>query len=326
MKKVKTGYGFGYGKTILFGEHFVVHGIPAIVSALNFRTSVKIEERPGLGDIKFIDKARPSHNTVEKIFSQEKDYILCKLTAVLLKTINHPIDDLSVEIQLESSIPEFGGVGSSAALSVSLTRAFADYFDLDFNDEKTNMVAYEGEKLFHGTPSGIDNSISTFGGLLWFVRSLQKDKNNILEPLKTPSTGLLVIGDTKIAHNTQELVTEVRRRKESDPETYDPVFTRANEIVYQARQLIEQGYFSAKLGKLMNENHTLLNQVGVGVQTLDDLCDIALKAGAHGAKLTGAGGGGCMIALCQTEKIQDKIINELRTQGFQGYKTTIGNV
>lgn len=326
MTELKTGYGHGYGKTILFGEHFVVHGIPAIVSALNFKTAVKIEETPGLNDIKFIDQARPSYGTLEKIFSREQDYILCKLTGILLKTLDIDIDDLSITVHLDSTIPEFGGVGSSAALAVSLTRAFNDYFKLGYNDEKINTVAYEGEKLFHGTPSGIDNSISTFGGLLWFVRSLQKGKKNILEPLKTPATGLLVIGDTKIAHNTQELVAEVRRRKESEPEAYNPIFEKARKIVYKARQLLENGNFSQKLGELMNENHILLNQVGVGAQSLDDLCTIALNSGAHGAKLTGAGGGGCMIALCSSPKIQEKIITEFQSHGFQGYKTTIGLV
>lgn len=312
--------GIGYGKTILFGEHFVVHNIPAIASALDLKTTATLKVNSSLNDIKFIDESRSSFERRELFFSQENDDKLCKLTKLLLEQMNKSVNDLSCEIHLKSNVPEYGGAGLSAALTVSLVRLYSNYFDLNLSDSEVARISYKGEKLFHGTPSGIDNTVATYGGLLWFVKN---NPDNIIEPLDIDTKGLLVIGDTRISHNVMELVAEVRRRKETEPEIYNPVFSRAKEIVHQARDLLRNGNWN-KIGKLMNDNHVLLQKVGVSIQALDDLVDLSMKNGALGAKLTGGGGGGCMIALVPNEKIQENILSTMIDSGFHAYKTSIG--
>lgn len=310
--------GYGYGKTILFGEHFVVHSIPAIASALDLKTEANITSIDKKG-IFFIDKSRKTFGRRDISYFDDPDDILSKLLMILLKELNLEPNEMHIQISLKSTVPEFGGVGLSAALSVSITKALNDYFDLQLPIEKINQIAYEGEKMFHGTPSGIDNTVATYGGLLWFV----KGSPNIIEPLKTTSKGLLVIGDTRIHHNTKELVAEVRRRKETEPQVYDPIFERAHKLVLEARDNLQAGNW-IDVGKLMIENHSLLQKVGVSIPELDQLVKIALDSGALGAKLTGGGGGGCMIALAPDIATQEKIIANMKSAGFQCYATTIG--
>ena len=309
--------GYGYGKTILFGEHFVVHSIPAIASALDLKTTAKITESSKSG-IYFIDESRPSAGNRTFSFSEQPDDILSKLVDILFQQMN--LDkNTNITIELTSTVPEFGGAGLSAALSVSIVKSLNEYYKLQLPIDKVNVIAYEGEKMFHGTPSGIDNTVATYGGLLWFVRG----NPNIIEPLYTHSKGLLVIGDTRIHHNTKKLVAEVKRRKESEPEVYNPIFERAKELVLEARKNLIDGNW-IEIGKLMVENHTLLQKIGVSIPELDKLVEIALDSGASGAKLTGGGGGGCMIALAPTKEIQDKIIMNMKSAGFHCYATTIG--
>ena len=316
MVRQSTGYGFG--KTILFGEHFVVHSIPAIASALDLKTTVKISESTNSG-ILLIDESRSSIGKRELYFSKDSDDVLNKLLSILFTQLSIESDGLKITIELASTVPETGGAGLSAALSVSLTKALNEYFNLGLPIERVNEIAYEGERMFHGTPSGIDNTVATYGGLLWFIRG----NPNVIEPLKTSSKGLLVIGDTRIHHNTKELVAEVRRKKETEPALYNPIFDRAKVLVSEARKELLAGNWPA-VGKLMVENHSLLKKIGVSIPQLDKLVQIALDAGALGAKLTGGGGGGCMIALAPNKDIQNNIITNIKSAGFHCYAAVIG--
>ncbi len=315
---VRQSIGHGFGKTILFGEHFVVHAIPAIASALDLKTTAKIIESKNSG-ILIIDESRQSAGRRKFAYSTENDDVLIKLLTILFQNLNLEPKNLNITIELTSTVPEFGGAGLSAALSVSLTKALSDYFKLGLSIGKINEIAYEGEKIFHGTPSGIDNTVATYGGLLWFIRG----SPNIITPLKTNSKGLLVIGDTRIHHNTKELVAEVRRKKETEPTIYNPIFDRARSLVLEAREALLTGDWPV-VGKLMNENHSLLQKVGVSISELDELVQIAIDSGALGAKLTGGGGGGCMIALAPDKETQNKIMANIQSAGFHCYATTIG--
>lgn len=310
--------GLGFGKTILFGEHFVVHSIPAIASALDLKTEAEITTVDKKG-IFFIDESRKTFGSRKISYFDDPDDILSKLLTILLKELQLDSNELHIQITLKSSVPEFGGAGLSAALSVSLVKAFSNHYNLGLTNEQVTKIAYEGEKMFHGTPSGIDNTIATYGGLLWFVRG----NPNLIEPLNSSSKGLLVIGDTRIHHNTKELVAEVRRKKETEPDVYDPIFARASKLVLEARKQIEQGNWS-EVGKLMNENHALLQKIGVSIPELDKMVQIARNSGALGSKLTGGGGGGCMIALAPDEETQQLIAKNIESAGFHSYLTTIG--
>ena len=310
--------GFGYGKTILFGEHFVVHSFPAIASGLDLKTTAEIKDSKKKG-ILFKDKSRASFGTREVSYYDQPDDVLSKLTKILLQELKIVPNNLSIAIELSSTVPEFGGAGLSAALSVALVRAFSEYKEIKLSNEQVTKIAYEGEKMFHGTPSGIDNTVATYGGLLWFIRGTP----NTIETLQAPTKGLLVLGDTRIHHNTKELVANVRKRKETEPDIYNPIFDRALKLVQEAREGLTKGNWE-KIGKLMLENHTLLQKIGVSIPELDKLVEIAMNSGALGAKLTGGGGGGCMIALVPNKKIQDQVIKNMKKAGFQCYATTIG--
>jgi mevalonate kinase len=196
----------------------------------------------------------------------------------------------NLQIDISSTIPVASGLGSGAAVTVALTRALASYFNFSMSDEQVNAFAYEIEKLHHGTPSGIDNTVITYAKPVYFVKGQPIDIFRVGHPFT------IVIGNTGISAPTKESVGDVRRLWEADPEKWDRVFDRVGGIANQARQFIEQGDVH-KLGGLMNENHALLQEMTVSSPALDRLVLAACDAGAAGAKMSGGGRGGNMIAL-----------------------------
>jgi mevalonate kinase len=163
--------------------------------------------------------------------------------------------------------------------------------------EDVFRITYEAEKIVHGTPSGIDPAISTFGGILLF----QMDTG--FKPLDARTDIPLVIGDTGVERPTRAQVAKVRSIRERYPRVVEPVMRAAREIVLRAMDALKENDLET-LGELMNINHALLCGVGVSDESLEWLVNAARKAGALGAKLTGAGGGGCMIALAENERLE----------------------
>ena len=308
-----SGEGIGFGKAILFNEHFVVYKIPAIVSAIGRYTVAKIEpvEKTGW---KINDNRKATPNYKEDKIDQQKDSIN--------KMLNKMSIDLSkngIEITLDGNLFCASGIGASAASCVAIARALSKHFDLNLSDDEINEISYEGEKGYHGTPSGIDNTASTFGGLIWF----EKGENNIMDKMNVGSPIEIVMGNTGKVANTTAAVAGVRERKEQDPEKYDKIFDRAENIAYLAKNaLINEDY--KELGKLMNENHKLLQQIEVSSKELDFLVKLARDRGALGAKLTGGGLGGNMIALTPGRELQEEVANAIEKEGFQTLKTVIG--
>ncbi|MCK5636470.1 MAG: mevalonate kinase, partial [Thermoplasmatales archaeon] len=208
---------------------------------------------------------------------------------------------------------------ASAASCVAIARALSDQYELNLTDEEINEIAYEGEKGYHGTPSGIDNTASTFGGLIWF----EKAENNVIEKIVPPNPIEIVMGNTGKVADTTSAVAGVRDRKEKNPEKYQEIFNRAENIAYLAKDAIQDEDFK-ELGKLMNENHKLLQQIEVSSRELDFIVKLARDQGALGAKLTGGGLGGNMIALTPSRDLQDDVANAIEKEGFQTLKTVIG--
>ncbi|MCK5030471.1 MAG: mevalonate kinase, partial [Thermoplasmatales archaeon] len=194
-----------------------------------------------------------------------------------------------------------------------------EHFNLNLSYDEINDIAYEGEKGYHGTPSGIDNTASTFGGLIWF----EKSEPTIMEKLSLPNPVRIVMGNTGKVADTTAAVAGVRKRKEKDPEKYKKIFNRAENIAYLAKRALQEGNYK-EVGKLMNENHKLLQQIEVSSRELDFLVGIAREQGALGAKLTGGGLGGNMIALTPGKDLQENVANAIEKEGFQVLKTTIG--
>jgi mevalonate kinase len=307
------GQGIGFGKAILFNEHFVVYGIPSIVSAIGRYTIAKVEPHE-LPEVKLYDNREATPNYKENKKEQQKDSL-----NRILKKMN--IDPSSrIKITIEGNLYATSGIGASAASCVAIARALSQYFDLNLTDDEINEIAYEGEKGYHGTPSGVDNTASTYGGLIWFKRG---DKGNLIERIPISNPIEVVIGNTGIVADTARAVAGVRERKERNPQKYREIFERAENIAYLAKRAFLEGDFE-EIGKLMNENHKLLQKIEVSCRELDFLVNIAREYGALGAKLTGGGLGGNMIALTPGKELQERVANAIEKEGFQTLKTVIG--
>ena len=308
------GNGSGFGKVILFGEHFVVHGIPGIVSAIDSTTEAKVRKTGNQIVIKDERKTAKGYSQEKKLQQLESiDRMLKKMG------INH---ETALEIWIGGTLPGFSGLGASAASSVAIARAIAETFNMKLTDERINNIAYEGEKAYAGTPSGIDNTAATFGGLLWFQKNLIGDSNSI-ETLHIREPIDIIIGSTGIVANTKAMVEGVANRKRESAEKYNAIFRRAEEIAFAGKKALLD-FNLDKVGELMNENHHLLQQIGVSHEILDRLVEIAIKQGAYGAKLTGGGGGGCMTALTPGTTLQKKVAKAIEKEGYEILSTRIG--
>ena len=309
------GKGTGFGKTILFGEHFVVYGVPGIVSAIDLTAHAEVRKfREG---ITVKDERRGAKGYTEKKRTQQKESI-----ERMLKTMGIPLEKAFLEIWLGGNLPSFSGIGASAASSVAIARAIAEELEMNLSDERINEIAYEAEKAYAGTPSGIDNTAATYGGLIWFRRNLSGGPNTI-ERLSIRKPVEIVIGNTGVVADTKKMVARVAERKKQNPEKYDPLFNQAESLAFQARKALED-FDLRKIGRLMNENHGLLQEIEVSCKELDYLINLALEQGAFGAKLTGGGGGGCMIALTPGKELQEAVATAMKKEGFNVLKAKIG--
>jgi mevalonate kinase len=304
------GEGYGYGKVILFNEHFVVYGIPAIASAIGMKTIATVEPYE---EFRLIDNRPETPGYKKEKFEQQKQSLENIFKAMNLKPEK-------IKITLSGNLIAASGIGASAASCVSIARALNDYYRLGLNDEQINQIAYEGEKAYHGNPSGIDNTASTYGGLIWYQKTPEKIVMDRI-PLRQPVE--IVIGNTGKVANTKLAVQGVRERKEKYPKKYNEIFKEAEKLVYEAKEALAK-YNLEKIGELMNLNHALLQQIEVSSPELDFLVNIALENGALGAKMTGGGLGGNMIALTPGKNLQEKVAKAMEKEGFQTMKTTMG--
>ncbi len=281
------------GKIILFGEHAVVYGRPALavpVTQVHVDVDVSDSSRPGI----WIDS--PGINLHAELNSLPSDHALASVIHnFLFISRTSPFPNLNININ--STIPVASGLGSGAAVTVALTRALSMHIDFPMKDEEVNAFAYEIEKLHHGTPSGIDNSVITYAKPVYFIKGQGMETFHVGIPFT------IVIGDTGISAPTKESVGDVRKLWEADQPKWDMVFDRVGTIAKNARTAIERGK-RKELGELMKRNHALLQEMTVSSPELDALVSAALKAGALGAKMSGGGRGGNMIALVNPDKAE----------------------
>jgi mevalonate kinase len=291
------------GKIILFGEHAVVYGRPALavpVTEVQAEVNVSDSARSGI----WIDA--PGVELHAELNTLPSDHPIASVIHNLffLRRVS-PFPTL--EIKITSTIPVASGLGSGAAVSVALTRALASHLGHPLTDEEVNAFAYEIEKLHHGTPSGIDNTVVTYARPVYFVRGRPVETFHVGRPFT------IVIADTGIPAPTRESVRDVRTLWETDKTTWEPVFDRIGEIAQTARLHIERGAWE-ELGALMNGNHALLQALAVSSPELDRLVEAARSAGAPGAKLSGGGRGGNMIALAEPER-SESVAQALKEAG-----------
>lgn len=311
-----AGKGSGYGKTILFGEHFVVYGVPALASAIGDATTCVVESKDGKG-YELNDNRPEVPGYKEKKFDEQKGSI-----KNVLDFMGVNLEETSLKITFGGDLVCASGVGASAASCVSLARAINDEFNQGWDDEKINNAAYEGEKGYHGTPSGIDNTASTFGGLVYFIRNLEGGPNKI-ETIKLEKPIELVIASSGMTANTAIVVGDVRKKKEENPEWFEGLVKEYQEVIEKGRKALENMELE-QVGQLMNKNHELLQKITVSNDVLDKMVKIAKDNGALGAKVTGTGRGGNINALTPGSELQDKVYNALKDAGYPAWKTQIG--
>lgn len=283
------------GKIILFGEHAVVYGRPALAAPVNeVRARAVISAQPRAPSGRVIIQAADIglEAVLDDLPDNQPLKAAIRLTLDAIGRENSP----ACTVRISSTIAVAGGMGSGAAVSVALIRAYSAFLGKPLADERVSELAYEIEKLHHGTPSGIDNTVITYSLPVYFVRGRQ------LHVLHLPQPFQLVIADTGIASPTAAVVGDVRRGWQYDPQRYEDLFDGVGRIAEQARAAIEDGH-PERLGPLMDQNHALLQQMGVSCHELDALAEAARRAGAIGAKLSGGGRGGNLIALAPDDPV-----------------------
>jgi mevalonate kinase len=308
------GKGSGFGKVILFGEHFVVHGVPGIVSAIDSTTDAEVKKTGKGIAVKDERKTAKGYSEEKRLQQLESIERMLQAMGINAKT--------PLNIWIGGTLPGFSGLGASAASSVAIARAIAQELGMYISDKRINQVAYEAEKAYAGNPSGIDNTAATYGGLLWFKKNMSGGPDTI-EKLSIRKPVEIVIGSTGTVANTKAIVAGVAERKKKNPQKYDHLFKQAEELAFAGRKALDD-FDLRKVGELMNENHRLLQQIEVSSKELDFLVDLARAQGAFGAKLTGGGGGGCMTALTPTKALQEIVAKTIEKEGFEVLRTKIG--
>ncbi len=298
------GKGTGHGKIILFGEHFVVYGAPAIAAGISNTAKVTVR--------------RAEDNSIVTSQRVVEELSLAGISNVLSAM---GISD-RYEVRLEGDLPTEGGLGSSAAFCVALVRALADEKGMHLEPEQVNRLAYEGEKAFHGNPSGIDNYIATHRGVLEFTRGRTPLESKFV-PLELERRLDFVVTMTGKIGSTPKMIESVRKFKEADEAEFSQLMDEYFKIVREGRKFVEKGKLD-EIGSLMNANHSLLSELGVSDERNEAVVSLAIKAGALGSKLTGGGGGGSCISLARDAEQAGAIAGALGKAGFRSFATVVG--
>ncbi|RNF19347.1 mevalonate kinase [Trypanosoma conorhini] len=292
----------GFGKVILFGEHFVVYGAEALVAGIEAYTSCRLELTRGRPGFAVVDNrpAVPGY-IVEKAEEQRLAH------GLVFRHLNIDTTVDGVCIHLGGPLVPSSGIGASASDVVSLSRALNEMYQLGLSEAEVNQSAFVGEGGYHGTPSGVDNTAATFGGLISYRRDHGTSvfsRVSFLKPL------FLVVCSTGITASTTKVVAEVRKLKEEKPAWFAALLERYNACVREAKTAMERGN-TVRLGELMNENHTLCQELTVSCAELDAIVNFCRENGALGAKMSGTGRGGLAIALAadaaQSDRIADAV-------------------
>jgi hydroxymethylglutaryl-CoA reductase len=301
----------GFGKVILLGEHAVVYDRHAIAAPIHLAIQAKV-----WGSDNGVHLLIPRWGVEEKIQKgADHKYSIYKSLDMILEKLN--LSDQSLKIEVFPHIPRAMGLGGSAALAVSIIRALDEHFKLKLADSEVNDLAYESELLAHGAASGIDNTLATYGKFILFQKGTPPKIKSITVKEPIP----IVIGLTGIESLTAKMVSIVRNAWENNKRLYERIFNEIDDLSTASAEAIES-HDLKQLGELMNINQGLLNALQVSSQELETLINLARRNGALGAKLTGAGGGGAMLAICPENS--EGIASAMRRAGYQAMVTSIG--
>lgn len=305
-------YPAGHGKVIFFGEHAVVYGSHALAAPVPHAIRARVEDG-GEGIQIIIPRWNVEHH-LHRDPAQQKSFE--KPFFLILNRLG--LHDRNMRIEVFAGLPRAMGLGSSAAICVAIIRALNETYDLGLDDAQVNALAFEGERVAHGTPSGIDNTVASFGQFILYRRTGEKP---LMQTVKPAASIPVVIGISGIESLTAGTVARVRAAWEQNTILYDRIFSEIDTLTLEGLRAVETGDF-AKLGDLMNINHGLLNALQVSTPEIENLVQTARRAGALGAKVTGGGGGGSILALCPGS--QDEVAKAIRDAGYQALVTNIG--
>jgi len=313
IKELTMGKGAGFGKTILIGDQFVLYAVPAIVSALPYETVAEVERIEGEGYI-LEDNRREVPGYKEKKRKQQVESINRILDVMKIDVKRNPI-----KITYGGNLLAGSGVGASAASCVSLARALNETFNLGLSIDEINHVGWEGEFAYHGLPSGVDNTASTHGGIMLYQ---VKDDEKRFERIHLKKPVEVVLANSGITADTSALRGITENMKETDPALFFERLKRIKAQVYAVKENLEAGDLE-KVGEIITENHTILIDMGLSHEKLVFLCNLALEKGALGAKLTGGGMGGYMIAVTPEKDTQEVVASAIEKQGYAVIRATI---
>jgi len=300
-----------HGKIILLGEHAVVYGNHAIAAPINLAIQAKV--CPSDNGIHLII---PRWGVEEKLQKGiDHKYSIYKSLDLILEQLQ--LQDHSMKIEVFPHLPRAMGLGGSAALAVAIIRALDHFYKLNLGDETINRLAYESERIAHGSASGIDNTLATYGRFILF----RKGDPPFIQELQVSQAIPMVVGISGVESLTAKMVAQVRSAWGKNQVLYERIFKDIDELTLEAVKAIEK-YDLPHLGEMMNINQGLLNALQVSSRELEEMIDIARRNGALGAKLTGGGGGGAIIALCPENP--ERIAKALKKAGYESLVVHIG--
>lgn len=320
------------GKIILFGEHFVVYEYPSIIASIERYFSVNVSFYPeGQGAQKIISNLGFSATKIgfdiqfESPPAKEHTVMVKKLFKILeylneVEVIQKDPKKGKLIVKLDSQLPLGGGLGSSSAFCVALAASFVYYNHREIDKVKICGASIDAEKLININTSGADCTVSTFGGLGKYDK---KSGYARIESEEFSNTEFLVI-DTRKAHDTYAMIQKVSNIKENYPSIFSDICDSYSRIYREGLKSIQENNLQ-RLGILMSENHKLLSKLSVSNNTIEKIVDLCQSCGALGTKITGAGGGGCIISLIDKKKDNKKLENKLNDLNLSYFFTRLNS-
>lgn len=298
----KVGHGSAHSKIILMGEHAVVYDYPAI--ALPFpAVQVQVTVTASQHSSSYIDcqyYAGPLEDAPSMLANLKR---AISLTLDSFKILSQPI-----QIAIDSTIPQERGMGSSAAVSVAIVRALCDYYSVTISNKQLHLIVNQAEVIAHESTSGLDTLMTSTS------KPVIYRKSQTPRPFNLKMDAYLVVADSGQAGQTKLAVNHVRLLKDKKPHLVNELMSAIGNFVQQAHQAIETND-AVELGRLMTYNHYYLNQLGISNPILDRIINAAWLAGALGAKLTGGGLGGCVIAITRDEQSAQEVAQVMKEAG-----------
>jgi mevalonate kinase len=294
--------GKGRGKVILLGEHAVVYGRPAL--AVGIERGAWAEARPAIADVCTMHVKGWGIDVRE-----DGDQMLARSLGAVARAMRAEGKlDTAKHVVAETDLPPAGGLGCSAALGVAVARAL----DPEAPPSKIQARVMEWERVFHGNPSGIDGAVATTGGCILFR------KGKPVEPIRSRTPLHLAIGHSGIASSTKSMVESVAKQMQRNPAAVEKAWDGVEALVQNASAALVSGDLEG-LGNLLDMNQLILSGLMLSTPEIEQMCQLARTEGAFGAKLTGAGGGGCVVSLVRDAEAAERVIAAWSKGGYAAF-------